>query len=62
MMAVRFAIQQDYHFSQLRAKKKLRPWAGMLPEKIKTPGRGESFKNCDLVTHEIRATNYKQPN
>ena len=29
-------------------KKKSRPWAGMLPEKIETPRRGESFKKCDL--------------
>ena len=55
-----FAIQRDYRFSQLRAKKKSRPWAGMLPERIETPRRGESFKKCDLVTREIRAA--KQPN
>ena len=48
-------------FSDAR-KKKSRPWAGILPEKIETPRRRESFKKCDLVTREIQATNYKQPN
>ena len=45
-----------------KKKKKLRLWAGMLPEKIETPRGGEPFKKCDLVTCESRATIYKQPN
>ena len=43
-------------------KKKSKPSAGMLPEKIKTLGRGELFKKCNLMTREIQAANYKQPN
>ena len=59
-----FALQYNKitTFLSCVRKKKSRPWAGMQPEKIETPGRGESFKNCDLVTREIRATNCKQPN